>query len=190
MKPAVLLLSATALAVALLVSGCATPVGTGAPAAAGPRETGFSASDLDRMAVSMLESMLAAFPPPSDGSRPVLVVESIRNRTRRIIDTQSIANSIRMQLVRSGRFAVLDRPPEASSPQELSCFPYLATHPDRPDYMLGATLLESMQKDGNNTKVFFKFTLNLRNFLTGIIEWADERTLCWTEPISASAGPN
>ena len=185
MKPArLLLLSATAFAAALLVSGCATPVDTGAPAAAGPQETAFSASDLDRTAVSMVESMLAALPPPTDGIRPVLLVDGIRNRTSRYIDTQSIASSVRMQLVRSGRFAVLDRPPAAPTRQDISCFPYLAANSERPDYMLDATLFESVQKIGTDTEVCFKFSFTLLNFATGIIVWADEQIVRRAEPPS------
>ena len=45
------------------------------------------------------------------------------------------------------------------------------------EFMLTANLSEIEQTEGRVKDVYYKFTMNLRNLRTGIIEWADEQEI-------------
>lgn len=177
------LLPAAALAAALFVSGCASTIDYGDPTSAKPLSTDFGSSDLQQIATSMVDSMLATAPLPADGRRPVLIIDPVKNKTMQHIDTESITDSIRTRLIRSGRFTFQDRTTEASLQQELAYQQQAAANPVAfgqqvaAEYMLTANLSEIEQKFGRVTDVYYKFTLNLRNLRTGTLDWADEKEI-------------
>ena len=177
------LLPAAALASALLVSGCATTNDYGDPTSSKPLSTDFGSSDLQQIATSMVDSMLETAPLPADGRRPVLIIDPVKNKTMQHIDTESITDSIRTRLIRSGRFTFQDRTTEASLQQELAYQKHAAANPVQEgqqvaaEYMLTANLSEIEQKFGRVTDVYYKFTLNLRNLRTGTLDWADEKEI-------------
>ena len=183
MKSSKILLPAAALAAALFVSGCATTIDYGDPTSSKPLSTDFGSSDLQQIANSMVDSMLASAPLPADGSRPVLIIDPVKNKTMQHIDTESITDSIRTRLIRSGRFTFQDRTTEASLQQELAYQQSAAANPVQfgqqvaAEYMLTANLSEIEQKFGRVTDVYYKFTLNLRNLRTGTLDWADEKEI-------------
>lgn len=183
MKSAKFLLPAAALAAALFVSGCATTIDYGDPTSAKPLSTEFGSSDLQQIATAMVDSMLATAPLPADGSRPVLIIDPVKNKTMQHIDTESITDSIRTRLIRSGRFTFQDRTTEASLQQEIAYQQGAAANPVQfgqqvaAEYMLTANLSEIEQKFGRVTDVYYKFTLNLRNLRTGTLDWADEKEI-------------
>lgn len=178
-----ILLPAAALAAALFVSGCASTIEYGDPTSAKPLSTDFGSSDLQQIATSMVDSMLATAPLPADGRRPVLIIDPVKNKTMQHIDTESITDSIRTRLIRSGRFTFQDRTTEASLQQELAYQQQAASNPVQfgqqvaAEYMLTANLSEIEQKFGRVTDVYYKFTLNLRNLRTGTLDWADEKEI-------------
>lgn len=177
------LLPAAALAAALLLTGCATTIDYGDPTSSKPLSTDFGSSDLQQIATSMVDSMLATAPLPADGRRPVLIIDPVKNKTMQHIDTESITDSIRTRLIRSGRFTFQDRTTEASLQQELAYQKHAAANPVQEgqqvaaEYMLTANLSEIEQKFGRVTDVYYKFTLNLRNLRTGTLDWADEKEI-------------
>ncbi len=178
-----ILLPAAALAAALFVSGCASTIEYGDPTSAKPLSTDFGSSDLQQIATAMVDSMLATAPLPADGRRPVLIIDPVKNKTMQHIDTESITDSIRTRLIRSGRFTFQDRTTEASLQQELAYQQQAAANPVAfgqqvaAEYMLTANLSEIEQKFGRVTDVYYKFTLNLRNLRTGTLDWADEKEI-------------
>ncbi len=178
-----ILLPAAALAAALFVSGCASTIAYGDPTSAKPLSTDFGSSDLQQIATAMVDSMLATAPLPADGRRPVLIIDPVKNKTMQHIDTESITDSIRTRLIRSGRFTFQDRTTEASLQQELAYQQQAAANPVAfgqqvaAEYMLTANLSEIEQKFGRVTDVYYKFTLNLRNLRTGTLDWADEKEI-------------
>lgn len=183
MKSAKILLPAAAIAAALFVSGCATTIDYGDPTSTKPLSTEFGSSDLQQIAGAMVDSMLATAPLPADGSRPVLIIDPVKNKTMQHIDTESITDSIRTRLIRSGRFTFQDRTTEASLQQEIAYQQGAAANPVQfgqqvaAEYMLTANLSEIEQKFGRVTDVYYKFTLNLRNLRTGTLDWADEKEI-------------
>ena len=121
MKNGMKVLLAVAAIGALSLSGCASTMQYGDAGSAKPITTEFGSSDLQQIAESMVDSMIT-FPPLVEittGRRPVVSVDKVKNKTMQHIDTESITDSIRAKLIRSGKFRFIDRTTDAQTIEEL-----------------------------------------------------------------------
>lgn len=172
-----------------LLSGCAVSprVTYGDPEQVETVTTGFGSTDLQSIAEKMVNSLLAA-PVLSSGKRPVLYVHQVRNKTDEHIDTKSVTDKIRVTLLKSGmvRFSAVNEvndeiirqleyqtksgivdPSTAKS----------AGNQIGADYFLFGEISSIRKSAGRVKDVYFKFTMNLVNIKTGLIEWADEKEI-------------
>lgn len=185
-KNLVVIMGAAILAMAM---GCATNVQYGDPTSASTISTGFGSSDLQQIANSMVDSLLS-FPPIVEVTaqrRPVLTVDSVKNKTMQHIDTESITDSIRTKLMRSGKFRFIDRTTDRAALEEIQTQqdggmtdPSTAVPMGQQlgaEYMLTANLSEIRQEGGRIQDTYYKFTMNLKNLRTGILEWSDEKEI-------------
>ena len=170
---------------ALLASGCATTVEYGDATSSKPISTDFGSSDLQQIAATMVDSLLV-FPPVMDltaSRRPVLMVDTVKNKTMQHIDTESVTDSIRTKLIRSRKFSFQDRTTEAALNEELAYQQVAAQdaiaagQQDAPRYMLTANLSEIEQTEGRVKDVYYKFTMSLRDLKSGRLIWADEQEI-------------
>jgi penicillin-binding protein activator len=182
---AILKLFAVAAVLAFLAAGCATTVEYGDATSAKPISTDFGSSDLQLIAAKMVDSMLSseAMVEITASGRPVLIVDSVKNKTMQHIDTESVTDSIRTKLIRSRKFNFQDRTTEQALNQELAYQQVAATNAvasgqqTAAEYMLTSNLSEIEQNQGRVKDVYYKFTMSLRNLKTGILEWADEQEI-------------
>ena len=189
MKNGIKVLVAAAALGALSLSGCASTMQYGDAGSAKPISTEFGSSDLQQIAETMVDSMIT-FPPMvelTSSRRPVVSVDKVKNKTMQHIDTESITDSIRAKLIRSGKFRFIDRTTDAQTIEELK------TQQDSglvdkksavnfgqqlgAEFLLTANFSEINQKAGNTTDVYYKFTMSLKNLKTGILEWSDEKEI-------------
>ena len=179
--------------VLVLGAGCSTTYEYGDAGDVPVYSTGFGATDLQQIAAKMTESLLT-FPPivqVTDQRRPVLVVEKVKNKTTQHIDTESITDSIRTKLLRSGKFRFLDKSTDSQTIAEISrqqdqgltrqdTAAQFGTQ-EAAEYILTANLSEisqSKEEFWNKKKaVYYKFTMNLKNLRSGILEWSDEKEI-------------
>lgn len=172
-----------------LLAGCASKVQYGDAGSAKPLSVEFGSSDLQQIAETMVDSLLT-FPPIVEMTaqrRPVLTVDKVKNKTMQHIDTESITDSIRTRLIRSGKFRFIDRTTDAAAIAELKTQqesglvdPKTAVDFGQQigsEFMLTANFSEIRQKQGNVTDTYYKFTMNLKNLKTGILEWSDEKEI-------------
>ena len=170
---------------ALLASGCRTTVEYGDPTSSKPMSTDFGSSDLQQIAATMVDSMLAdeVLQDISAEDPPLLIVDKVKNKTMQHIDTESVTDSIRTKLIRSRKFSFQDRTTEAALNEELAyqqgaaSAPVEAGQQDAPRYMLTANLTEIEQNQGRVKDVYYKFTMNLRDLKSGRLIWADEKEI-------------
>ena len=174
-----------AAALAALLAGCATTVEYGDATSSKPISTGFGSSDLQQIAVTMVDSMLAddVLQDIAAGGPPLLIVDKVKNKTMQHIDTESVTDSIRTKLIRSRKFSFQDRTTEAALSEELAYQQAAATDPipagqqDAPRYMLTSNLTEIEQEQGRLKDVYYKFTMSLRDLKSGRLIWADEKEI-------------
>lgn len=190
MKPVRLFVTA-ALLCSLAMSGCATTpnVQYGDAGSTRPLALEFGSADLQQIADSMVDSLLT-FPPIVEVTgqrRPVITVDKVKNKTMQHIDTESITDSVRSKLIRSGKFRFIDRTTDEAAIEEIkvqqdSGLVNKKTAVDfgqqiGAEYMLTANFSEIRQKSGSVTDTYYKFTMNLKNLKTGILEWSDEKEI-------------
>ena len=189
MKNGMKVLLAVAAFGALSLSGCASTMQYGDSGSATPVSTEFGSSDLQQIAESMVDSLMT-FPPMvelTSARRPVVSVDKVKNKTMQHIDTESVTDSIRAKLIRSGKFRFIDRTTDDQAIEELK------TQQDSglvdknsavkfgqqlgAEFLLTSNFTEIKQKAGNTTDVYYKFTMSLKNLKTGILEWSDEKEI-------------
>jgi uncharacterized protein (TIGR02722 family) len=187
----ILIAGATALVAAGLLVGCAAApdVRYGDTSAHQNLSTDFGASDLQQVAEGMVDSLLT-FPPVVEVTsrrRPVVSVTRVKNKTTQHIDTESITDSIRAKLIKSGKFQFIDRTTDQEANEEFAAQQESGlVDPKRAvpggmqagaEYLLTSNLSEIRQQGGRVTDVYYKFTMNLKNLKTGILEWSDEKEI-------------
>lgn len=158
------------------------------PAAIEAMTTGFSLSDLYQVSDTMVNAMLSS-PVLAElvPQRPVLMVERIQNRTDQHIDTESITDTIRTQLIQSGRFRFTDKMTRDEQAQEIhyqnvsgAVGTEHAIQKGRQvgaEYILIGSIVSYEERTKNTLRKSYKMTLNLIDLKTGIIEWAQEKPI-------------
>jgi uncharacterized protein (TIGR02722 family) len=173
----------------LLSWGCAsTPeVNYGNPDQVETVTADFGSTDLQVIAEKMVNSLLAT-PVLSSGNRPVFYVQNVRNKTDEHIDTKSVTDKMKVTLLKSGKVrfsAIGDVKDEMVSQLEFQASsgmvdPKTAKSIGKlvgADYFLYGELASIRKSAGRVKDVYYKFTLNLVNIQTGLIEWADEKEI-------------
>ncbi len=180
----------TALAGLLIFgAGCTTRVRYGDATSAQPMSTDFGSSDLQQIAAAMVDSLLGspAVVRVTAARTPVLLVDRVKNKTMQHIDTESVTDSIRTKLIQSGKFRFLDRTTDQAALDEFAAQresglvdPAKAVAMGTQfgaEYILTANLSQIDQRLGKKTDVYYKFTMNLKNLRTGLLDWADEKEI-------------
>jgi uncharacterized protein (TIGR02722 family) len=93
-----------------LLSGCSNEVSYGDAKEVETVTVEYGSTDLQSLAAKMASSLAdsPAVREASASGRPVLFVDSIRNKTSEHIDTEALTDSIRTQLLRTGKFRFVD----------------------------------------------------------------------------------
>jgi len=177
----------------ILAAGCSTTYEYGDAGDVPVYDTDFGATDLQAVADKMVTSLLT-FPPIvqiTNQRRPIIVVEKVKNKTSQHIDTESITDTIRTRLLRSGKFRFLDKSTDSQTIDEIrrqqeqgltrqDTAQQFGTQ-EAAEFQLTANLSEisqSKEEFWNKKKaVYYKFTMNLKNLRTGILEWSDEKEI-------------
>lgn len=160
------------------------------PGALRPLSTSFTLSDLNQVADAMVGSMLTS---PGmqgitkDGQRPILIVDRVRNDTDQHIDTESITDTIRTELIQSGVFRFTDKVSREWQRDEINwqnnsgmVASDKAIQKGRQlgaQYMVTGRIVSYSERTHEVERKSYKFTLNLINLDTGIIEWAGEKPI-------------
>ncbi|MBF0159936.1 MAG: penicillin-binding protein activator LpoB [Magnetococcales bacterium] len=147
----------------------------------------FGSTDLQGIAETMTRSLLQS-QPIVRGNRPLLTIAEVKNKTSEYIDTRSITDSIRAQLLKSGavRFAVdtnaMDTQTEELRRQNQTGL-YKKSKSKKigqmegADYRLEGNIASIVKRTRDLHDVYYKFSLLLINNESGVIEWADEKEI-------------
>ncbi len=174
------------LSLAVLLGGCSNKVSYGDAQAVETTTVDFGSTDLQKIAGEMTESMLSsgAVVQITQGNRPIVFVESIKNKTSEHIDTESVTDSISTKLLNSGkfRFVDMDRVEAVRSQLNFQNNDELVNQNTAiqfgkmvgAQYMLYGNLSSIVKNAGSDKDVYYKMTMRLMDLETGLIEWADE----------------
>jgi len=179
-------IAAFSLCAVIGLSGCAEKTRYGDARGVETVTNQFGSTDLQTIAESMTRSLLNT-PIASNGNRPIMTVQEVKNKTSEYIDTRAITDSIRVELQKSGRvrFAVdaaaMDQQVEELKRQQSDY--YEADKSAEIGKMVGAAYrlegnITSIVKEAKGVKdVYYKFNLQLWNIQNGLLEWTDEKEI-------------
>lgn len=146
----------------------------------------FNENDLQLIAKKMVDSMSTHPAFQQIPGRPLLLVGRIKNNTSEHIDMKSLADKVRVNLMRQGKFAFVnkDAREEIAQEYEYQQSGYVkageAKGPGQQasaDYLLTGSISSIVQEVGNDKLVYYKMTMELTNLRSGVIEWTDEKEL-------------
>lgn len=172
----------------LLIGGCAQPpVSYEDPGSVNPLTADFGLADLNIIASKMINSLLTS--PLIDGitynfKRPIIVVDRIQNRTDEHIDTESITDTIRTSLIQSAKFRFVDGSTRQEQKSELlyqnnsgmvdSSKAIIMGQQSGAEYLMIGSIVSYQERTSKTLRRSYKFTLNLIDLKSGLIEWAQE----------------
>ncbi|MDD1782868.1 penicillin-binding protein activator LpoB [Enterovibrio sp. ZSDZ35] len=171
---------------ALVLGGCSQKVSYGDAQEVETTTIEFGSTDLQTIAVEMTDSMLSsgAVGAITRDNRPIVFVESIKNKTAEHIDTESVTDSISTRMLKSGKFRFVDMTRVEQVREQLDfqnndalVNPGTAIQFGKmvgAQYMLYGNLASIVKRDGSDEDVYYKMTMRLMDLETGLIEWADE----------------
>jgi penicillin-binding protein activator len=146
----------------------------------------FGSTDLQMIAESMTRSLLNHRVITQVDS-PIMTVQEVKNKTSEYIDTRAITDTIRSELLKSGkvRFAVdsagMEQQVEELNRQQSEL--YERKKAAKTGRMVGAEYrlegnIVSIVKQAKDVKdVYYKFNLQLWNIENGLLEWTDEKEI-------------
>lgn len=148
----------------------------------------FGSTDLQTMAETMTRSMLQSPVITRAKDRPLVTIADVKNKTSEYIDTKSITNTIRTQLLKSGsvRFAT-DIADMKSQTDELVRQNQSGLYKKTTQAKLGKMQGAQYRMDGEITSivkrtsdmkdVYYKLSLILTDIEAGTVEWAEEKDI-------------
>lgn len=175
------------LAAATLLGGCAQPIHYGGGLYGLENTvTNFGASDLEKLSSSMVDKMLAsaAIRSMTASGKPIVVVDSIKNQTRKHVNTASLTTMISERLQDSGKFRFVDPARVKAVRQQLNF-----REDDRfvnqstaiqfgnmvgAQYMLYGHVSTVMKSTSSGKQAYYKMTMRLMDLKSGVIEWSDQ----------------
>lgn len=180
---------AAALCASALFTGCQSTRATETQLDRQAMTAALEPQDVRRTVEKMVDSMLAdqQFIAEIGGSRPVLDITGIKNRSSMHLDMKSMTSSIRTKLLRSRRFRFMDRTTSADDLQFMNdqalngmtdqTKAVRAGQQSAAQMYLYGELSEMRQHIDGVTDRYYKFTLNLKDLRTGELIWSDEQEI-------------
>ncbi|PMH45013.1 penicillin-binding protein activator LpoB [Vibrio sp. 10N.286.49.B3] len=174
------------LGLAVVLGGCSNQVNYGDAQATETTTIDFGSTDLQKIAVEMVDSMMVSgsVAAITRDQRPIVFVERIKNKTSEHIDTESITDSISTKMLNSGKFRFVDMDRVESVREQLNFQnnDELSNQSDAiqfgkmvgAQYMMYGNLSSIVKSAGSDKDVYYKMTMRLMDLETGLIEWADE----------------
>lgn len=199
MKRSLILLPLAA-ALTLGINGC-TSVQYGDATAVETVNTAFGSTDLQMIAEKMVDDLLAS-PAMAEiapnGKRPILFVDTIKNKTLEHIDTESITDTISTKLLNSGRFRFVDMTKVDAIAKQMDYQKNSGFVDETKSVQMGRQLgaqfmlygnFSAIQKSAGSTRdVYYKFTMKLTNIESGLVEFQAEKEIRKTKKKSLIGG--
>lgn len=144
----------------------------------------FNENDMQLISSQLVDSLTKFDKIQNAGSRPVVMVGQVRNRTSEHIDVKSLTDKIRTALIKSQKFRFSDKEArnELAEEYEYQSGKFVDKKSAKGagkqvgvDYLITGDIASNVQEVGEDKVVYYKVTMNLNNLETNIIEWSDDK---------------
>lgn len=146
----------------------------------------WSETDMQNTVKAMVDSMIAH--PVISGAKkpPIVMVTNLQNKTSEHIDTQSIMDMVRVELMKTGKVAFIDKEARQDISEEYDYHNSGMVESETKkgpggqigaDFIVNGRLDSIVQEVGKDKSVYYKMTLNLTNLKTSLISWTDHKQI-------------
>jgi hypothetical protein len=146
----------------------------------------WSETDMQKAVNDLVGSMMKSAVISKAKTPPVVMVTGLQNKTSEHIDTQSIMDMIRVELMKSGQVTFIDKEARQDIADEYNYQNSGMTAEESKkgpggqvgaDYIINGRLDSITQEVGKDKSVYYKLTLNLTNLKSSVINWSDNKQI-------------
>lgn len=146
----------------------------------------WSETDMQKAVADLVKSMKGSAIIAKAQKPPLVMVTKLQNKTSEHIDTQSIMDMVRVELMRGGEVSFVDIEAREDVAKEYEYQNSGAVSEETkkgPGGQTGADLIVNgrldsiVQEAGKDKTVYYKLTLNLTNLKTNVILWSDYKQI-------------
>jgi len=146
----------------------------------------WSETDMQKVAKALVDSMIAHPVINNAKTPPVVIITNLQNKTSEHIDTQSVMDMIRVELMKTGKVAFIDKEARQDITDEYNYqnSGMVAQESKKgpggqagADFIVNGRLDSIVQEVGKEKTVYYKITMNLTNLKTSVINWTDHKEI-------------
>lgn len=146
----------------------------------------WSETDMQKAVKDLVGSLMNSPVITQSKKMPVVMVTGLQNKTSEHIDTQSIMDMVRVELMQSGRVAFIDKEARQDIADEYNYQNSGMVGEDSKkgpggqvgaDFIINGRLDSIVQEVGKDKSVYYKLTLNLTNLKTSMIQWTNQKQI-------------
>lgn len=146
----------------------------------------WSETDMQKVVQALVQSLVAHPSIAAAKTPPVVMVTNLQNKTSEHIDTQSIMDMVRVELMNTGKTTFIDKEARGDIADEYnyqnSGMTEAATKKGPggqigADFIVNGRLDSIVQEVGKEKTVYYKITLNLTNLKTSVITWSGQKEI-------------
>lgn len=146
----------------------------------------WSETDMQKAVQDLVASLMNSAAIAQAKKMPIVMVSGLQNKTSEHIDTQSIMDMVRVELMKSGKVGFIDKEARQDIADEYNYQNSGMVSQDTKkgpggqvgaDFMINGRLDSIVQEVGKDKSVYYKLTLNLTNIKSSMITWSDQKQI-------------
>jgi penicillin-binding protein activator len=146
----------------------------------------WSETDMQKTVKTMVDSLIAHPVIANAKTPPIVIVTGLQNKTSEHIDTQSIMDMVRVELMKTGKVSFIDKEARGDISEEYNYQNSGMVGAETKkgpggqigaDFIVNGRLDSIVQEVGKEKTVYYKMTLNLTNLKTSVINWTDQKEI-------------
>lgn len=146
----------------------------------------WSETDMQKAVQDMVSSLMNSPAINQAKKMPVVMVTNLQNKTSEHIDTQSVMDMVRVELMKSGKVGFIDKEARQDISDEYGYQGSGMVSQETKkgpggqvgaDFIINGRLDSIVQEVGKDKSVYYKLTLNLTNLKTSMITWSDQKQI-------------
>lgn len=146
----------------------------------------WSETDMQKAVQDLVASLMNSAAIAQAKKMPIVMVSNLQNKTSEHIDTQSIMDMVRVELMKSGKVGFIDKEARQDIADEYNYQNSGMVSQETKkgpggqvgaDFMINGRLDSIVQEVGKDKSVYYKLTLNMTNIKSSMITWSDQKQI-------------
>jgi uncharacterized protein (TIGR02722 family) len=146
----------------------------------------WSETDMQNTVKDLVASMMAHPAIKDAKAPPIVMVTQLQNKTSEHIDTQSVMDMVRVDLMKTGKVSFIDKEARGDIADEYNYQNSGMVSKETKkgpggqtgaDFIINGRLDSIVQEVGKDKTIYYKVTLNMTNLKSGVIVWSDNKQM-------------